>query len=104
MKRLFVLTALLTVAVAPMSVSPVSATTPYTLHASGPWRSNDGLFSGTWDANLNLAGYDLSGTANFIGLPGVASGNLSGTWDLSMIGFGVMFIDQELASFTGGLQ
>lgn len=85
-----------------------SAATPaqasnYSLSASGPWRSSDGLLSGTWTANFDVAGYDLSGTLDIIGLPGVAEGNIAGSWDAGNLGFGVMFLDQELAAFTGGL-
>jgi len=77
---------------------------PYTLTASGVWHSNDGLLSGTWQGNFDIAGYDLTGTLNLIGMPGIAEGNISGTWDLSDIGFGILFLDQELLSFDGSLQ
>lgn len=82
--------------------SPAQAA-PYSLKANGVWVSENGLFNGTWEAHFDVAGYDLSGTLNFIGLPGVGEGNIQGTWDLSDIGFGVLFLDQELATFTGGL-
>lgn len=104
MKRFFAAAALFLASFAPMAMAPQAAEASYALKASGPWRSNDGLWSGTWSATFDVAGYDLSGTVNFIGLPGIAEGNMQGTWDLSSLGFGVMFLDQELATFTGGLQ
>jgi hypothetical protein len=88
--------------VAISTAAPAQASN-YSLSASGPWRSNDGLLSGTWTANFDVAGYDLSGTLDLIGLPGVAEGNIAGSWDAGNIGFGVLFLDQELAAFTGGL-
>lgn len=83
-------------------VAPASATT-YSFTAEGPWRSNDGLLSGTWRAHFDVAGYDLSGTLDILGLPNVARGNIVGSWDLDHVGFGVVFTDQELMAFNGGL-
>lgn len=80
-----------------------AAASNYSIVASGVWHSQDGLLNGTWTANFDVAGYDLSGTLNLIGMPGVAEGNIAGSWDASDIGFGVMFLDHELAAFTGGL-
>ncbi len=82
--------------------SPAEAS-DYSLVASGTWVSNDGLLNGTWEATFDVAGFDLSGTLNLIGLPGVAEGNIAGSWDASDLGFGVLFLDQELAIFDGGL-
>ncbi len=86
-----------------------SASTPapanasdYTLTASGTWRSNDGVLNGTWTAKFDVAGFDLNGTLNILGMPGVGEGNIAGSWDAQNIGFGVLFLEQELASFTGG--
>lgn len=77
---------------------------PYTLTATGVWHSNDGLLNGIWEASFNVAGFDLGGTLNLIGMPGIAEGNISGTWDLNNIGFGIMFVDEELLTFDGGLE
>jgi hypothetical protein len=103
MKRIAVLSALFvclgSLAARP---NPVFAS-PYTLTANGVWHSNDGLLNGTWEAHFDVAGFDLSGTLNLIGMPGIAEGNLSGTWDLDDIGFGIMFVDQELLTFDGAL-
>jgi len=104
-KKLSALCALALISLAPAASMPSSAhASAYTIAASGVWHSNDGLLNGTWIANFGVAGYDLSGTLNLIGLPGVAEGNLVGSWDASDIGFGVVFLDQELAAFNGGLE
>lgn len=105
MRRLALLSALAFVCLVPLSArfQPAFAT-PYTLTASGVWHSSDGLLDGTWQANFDVAGFDLTGTLNLIGMPGVAEGNLAGTWNLSDIGFGILFLDQELMTFNGALQ
>jgi hypothetical protein len=103
MKRLV----LLALFVGVVAFTPRPAAASYSLTASGTWHSNDGVFYGPWTATFDVAGYDLSGTLNIVGLPvpdGLLQGNIVGSWDLSHIGFGVMFLDQELATFTGGLQ
>lgn len=106
MRRLALIVGLFIASAAPLAIAPsqAAASDPYTLNASGVWVSDNGLLNGTWEARFNVAGYDLSGTLNLIGMPGVAQGNLQGSWDLDNLGFGVMFLDQELASFTGGLE
>jgi hypothetical protein len=105
MLRRFAVLSALVFCLVPLSArfNPAFAS-PYTLTASGVWQSNDGLFNGTWQAHFDVAGYDLSGTMNLIGMPGIAEGNLAGTWDLQDIGFGIMFVDEELISFDGALQ
>jgi len=105
LRRFAVMTALAAVCLIPLSgrSNPAYAS-PYTLTANGVWYSNDGLLNGTWQANFDVAGFDLAGTLNVIGMPGIATGNIAGTWDLEDLGFGVMFVDQELVSFDGGLQ
>lgn len=105
MLRRFVVLSALVCALVPLAgrTTPAFAS-PYTLTASGVWYSNDGLLNGTWEANFDVAGFDLTGTLNVIGMPGVAEGNLAGTWDLDDIGFGIMFVDQELLSFDGALE
>lgn len=100
MRRLFLAIGLfLTTALATV---PAHAS-DYSLTASGTWVSDNGLYNGTWQAHFDVAGFDLSGTLNLIGMPGIAEGNIAGSWDLDNLGFGVLFLDQELASFTGGL-
>ena len=106
MRRIATLVSALALSI--MSVVAVSnqasAATPYTLTANGTWISADGLLHGTWQAHFDVAGFDLSGTATILGLPdGIAEGNIAGSWDFDNIGFGIMFLDHELASFTGGL-
>ena len=105
MRRLFTLAGLFFVGLLSMALvaSPAHASS-YTLTAHGTWVSNDGLLNGTWDAHFDVAGFDLSGTLNVLGMPGVGSGNIAGAWDLDHLGFGVMFLDKEVAAFTGGLQ
>lgn len=85
------------------TAAPAAASSKHSFVAEGPWRSSDGLLSGTWRAQFDIAGFDLSGTLDIIGMPNVARGNIAGSWDLQNVGFGVMFTDQELISFTGGL-
>ncbi|MBI3782252.1 MAG: hypothetical protein HY270_02505 [Deltaproteobacteria bacterium] len=104
--RRFLLAGLLLLGVVSTAAVPsqASASSAYTLTAQGTWVSNDGLLNGTWQAHFDIAGFDLSGTLNILGLPGVADGNIAGSWDLSNIGFGVMFLNQEMATFNGGLQ
>lgn len=103
MRRLSALFALLALAVAPMAVAPSpAAASNYNLTARGVWVSDDGLYNGTWTAKFDVAGFDLSGTLNLIGLPEVGQGNIHGSWDLNEIGFGILFLDKELATFDGG--
>lgn len=105
MKRLAVMCALAFVCFGSLAArSNPAFAAPYTLTASGVWYSNDGLLNGPWEANFDVAGYDLTGTLNLIGMPGIAEGNISGTWDLGNIDFGIVFLDQELMTFDGGLQ
>jgi hypothetical protein len=101
MRRL-ALASLFAVALLGMVARPSAAT--YSFTASGIWHSSDGLLSGPWTAHFDVAGFDLTGTMDVIGLPGIAQGNISGSWDLDNIGFGVMFLNQEVLTFTGGLQ
>lgn len=102
--RLIAFFGLLSLALAPVAPTVAAAADDYSITASGTWRSNDGLLSGPWTAHFNVAGFDLSGTLDIIGLPGVASANIAGSWDLDDIGFGVLFLDQEVATFDGGLE
>jgi hypothetical protein len=102
-KRFAIVAVAAFIGLASLTAQPASAQ-PYTLQANGVWVSSDGLYNGTWQGNFDVAGYDLTGTLNLIGMPGIASGNVSGTWDLSQLGFGIMFLDQELITFDGGLQ
>jgi len=103
-RRFAVLSALVAVCLIPLTgrSNPAFAS-PYTLTASGVWQSNDGLLNGTWEANFDVAGFDLTGTLNLIGMPGIGEGNIAGTWDLDDLGFGLMFVDEELIAFDGGL-
>lgn len=104
MRRLALFGGLLLLGVVTIGAAPRSAVASnYTLTASGPWVSDNGILNGTWEAHFDVAGFDLSGTLNLIGMPGVGEGNIHGSWDLDEIGFGVLFLDQELATFTGGL-
>jgi len=101
MKRRFIVFAGVMLAGLLAAATPVSAS--YSFNASGTWVSNDGLLNGTWSAHFDVAGYDLSGTLNLAGLADVGEGNIAGSWDFNNVGFGVMFLDRELATFTGGL-
>lgn len=103
MRRLAIVTALLVLGIVPMSLAPApAAAANYTLQAQGIWTSHDGLLNGTWEAHFDVAGYDLSGTLNILGLAEVGVGNIQGSWDAENIGFGVMFLNEELATFDGG--
>src|ERR1043166_2107200 len=105
MRRYLVLGWILLIGFVPFGILPSTAfATSYSLTASGPWTSDDGLLSGTWQAHFDVAGFDLSGTLNIVGLADVGEGNIAGSWDLQHLGFGVMFLNQEVATFTGGLQ
>lgn len=105
LRRLTVLSALLFVCLGSPAARPNPAlATPYTLTASGVWHSSDGLLNGTWEARFDVAGFDLTGTLNLVGMPGIAEGNIAGTWNLNDIGFGIVFLDQELITFDGSLQ
>ncbi len=99
--RILGMFALFALTLAPLAPA---AAEDYSITAQGTWRSNDGLLSGPWTAHLNVAGFDLSGTLDIIGLPGVAQANIAGSWDLDEIGFGVLFLGQEVATFDGGLE
>jgi hypothetical protein len=101
MRRLSVVIGLLALTIVPLSL-PAPASASYSLTAQGVWTSNDGLLNGTWEAHFDVAGYDLSGTLNILGLAEVGEGNIQGSWDAEDIGFGVMFLGQELATFDGG--
>jgi hypothetical protein len=105
MRRLSVAVGLLLLSILPVGVasSPALASS-FNLNAQGVWVSSDGLLSGTWQAHFDVAGFDLTGTLDVLGLPGVGEGNIAGSWDLNQVGFGVLFLNQELASFTGGVQ
>jgi len=103
MRRFAVLTAFLVLGIVPLGFVPApAAAANYTLQAQGIWTSHDGLLNGTWEAHFDVAGYDLSGTLNILGLAEVGVGNIQGSWDAENIGFGVMFLNEELATFDGG--
>ena len=104
MRRSTVVAGLLFLSLAILPLGSHANASSFTMTATGTWASNDGLLNGTWQAHFDVAGFDLSGTLNILGMPNVADGNLSGSWDLNHVGFGVLFTDQELMSFTGGLQ
>lgn len=101
---LFLLIALGVVGVA----QAVLAASPAALGAKGTWKSDDGELTGGWKATFVVEEYSpegsiqrIGGTIVVDGMPGVTGGKVSGDIKPGTIKFGILYDDNELATFSG---
>ncbi len=57
---------------------------------SGSWSSSDGSQSGTWAADLFVAGNDVNGSIVIEGDPAITGGEVAGTLSGATINFGIL--------------
>lgn len=86
-----------------LAVVPPAKVVAYDFTARGTWTSKDGRLNGTWEANFDAAGQDLSGTLVMRGLRGISQGMVAGSRSPGGTSFAVMFTDRELLTFSGAV-
>lgn len=88
--------------------APVLAVSQPALGAKGTWKSEDGGLTGSWHATFVVEEYSpdgsiqrIGGSITIDGMPGVRGGKVSGDIKPGTINFGILYDDQELATFSG---